>query len=76
MDATPIITPLDAPMVAPPTIEVSNINTVDKMVLIDIPNRDISPIPIMLKVSSKLIDIASSVRTDILLLTLAIKPIP
>ena len=46
----PIITPLDAPKAAPLEIDNISITIVDKIFLIDIPNIDTSPIPIMLKV--------------------------
>lgn len=73
MDVILIIILLDVFMVVLFIIEVSNINMVDKMVFIDILNRDIFFIFIMLKVSSKFIDMVFFVCIDILLLILVIK---
>ena len=76
MNAIPTTTPLVAPIADPPTIEATNINTVDRTERIDTPNTLILPIPIILNVINKLIDMASSSRTDTLLLLLIMRITP
>ena len=59
--ASPTITPQDEPMLAPPIMADTSINTVAKTDLSETPSIAICPTPMILKVVNRLIDIISSV---------------